>query len=33
MSRQQKIDLIRQDNPEFKDLYEKILGRIPAKPE
>jgi putative endonuclease len=26
MSRQQKIDLIRQDNPEFKDLYEKIFG-------
>jgi putative endonuclease len=25
MSRQQKIDLIRQDNPEFKDLYENLL--------
>lgn len=33
MSRQQKIDLIRQGNPEFKDLYEDVLGRIPAKPE
>jgi putative endonuclease len=33
MSRQQKIDLIRQNNPAFKDLYEKLLGRIPAKPE
>ena len=33
MSRQQKIDLIRQENPEFEDFYEKLLGKIPAKPE
>jgi predicted GIY-YIG superfamily endonuclease len=33
MSRQHKINLIRQGNPEFKDLYEKLLGWIPAKPE
>ena len=33
MSRQQKIDLIKQGNPEFKDLYEDFLGGIPAKPE
>ena len=33
MSRQQKIDLVRQSNPTFKDLYEKLLERIPAKPE
>jgi len=33
MSRQQKIDLIRQSNPEFRDLNEKLLGKIPAKPE
>ena len=33
MSRQQKINLIRQDNPEFEDLHEKLLGKIPAKPE
>lgn len=33
MSRQQKIDLIRQSNPTFRDLYEDISGRIPDKPE
>jgi len=33
MSRQEKMDLIRKSNPAFKDLYEKLLGRIPAKPE
>lgn len=33
MSRQQKIDIIREDNPEFNDLYERLLGKIPAKPE
>lgn len=33
MSRQQKVDLIRQENPEFEDLYENLLGKIPAKRE
>jgi hypothetical protein len=33
MSRQDKIDLIRQSNPSFMDLYENIAGRIPDKPE
>lgn len=33
MSRQQKIDLIRQSNPDFKDLYEVVTGTIPDKPE
>jgi putative endonuclease len=33
MSRQDKINLISKDNPKFKDLYEEILGKIPAKPE
>jgi putative endonuclease len=33
MSRQRKIDLIRQVNPSMKDLYEDIAGRIPDKPE
>ena len=30
MSRQCKIDLIRQNNPIFRDLYEDITGKIPA---
>lgn len=33
MSRKQKIDLVKQGNPEFKDLYKDFLGEIPAKPE
>ena len=33
MSRQEKINLISKDNPEFEDLYENLLGKIPAKPE
>ena len=33
MSRQDKIELIKQGNPSLKDLYEDILGRIPDKPE
>ena len=33
MSRQIKIDLIRQVNPSMKDLYEDAAGRIPDKPE
>ncbi len=32
MSRQNKIDLIRQMNPLMKDLYENISGKIPVKP-
>ncbi|MBI5639734.1 MAG: GIY-YIG nuclease family protein [Nitrospirae bacterium] len=33
MSRQSKIELIRQGNPTMRDLYEDIVGRIPDKPE
>ncbi|MHC4183831.1 MAG: GIY-YIG nuclease family protein [Planctomycetota bacterium] len=33
MSRHEKINLIGQSNPEFRDLYEDITGRIPDKPE
>ncbi|MBI4698530.1 MAG: GIY-YIG nuclease family protein [Nitrospirae bacterium] len=33
MSRQEKIALVGQSNPEFEDLYENIIGRIPVKPE
>ena len=33
MSRQEKMNLIRQSNSEFRDLYEDILGKIPDKPE
>jgi putative endonuclease len=33
MDRKRKIDLIRQSNPTFKDLYEDIVGMIPDKPE
>jgi len=33
ISRQEKIELIRQSNPAFKDLYEDIAGTIPDKPE
>ena len=33
MSRQSKIELIRQGNPLMMDLYEDIAGRIPDKPE
>jgi putative endonuclease len=31
MSRQGKIELIRQRNPTFRDLYEDIAGMIPDK--
>ncbi|MDQ7787217.1 MAG: GIY-YIG nuclease family protein [Thermodesulfovibrionales bacterium] len=33
MSRRQKIDLIMQNNPDFKDLYKNLSGKIPDKPE
>jgi len=33
MSRQDKIELVKQGNPSLKDLYEDIRGRIPDKPE
>ena len=33
MSRQNKIELIRQVNPSMSDLTEDLLGRIPDKPE
>ncbi len=29
MSRQSKLEMIRQSNPLMKDLYENLLGRIP----
>jgi hypothetical protein len=33
MSKQERIELIRKNNPDLRDLYEDILGRIPVKPE
>ena len=33
MSRQAKIERIKQGNPTMRDLYEDISGRIPDKPE
>ena len=33
MSRQGKIELIRQVNPLMRDLYDDLLGMIPDKPE
>jgi putative endonuclease len=33
MTRQDKINLIKKDNPRFEDLYDRILGKIPDKPE
>jgi putative endonuclease len=32
MSRQMKIDIIRNMNPSMNDLYEDIVGKIPDKP-
>lgn len=33
MSRQEKIELIRQVNPSMRDLYDDMVGGIPDKPE
>ena len=33
LSRQEKIELIMQDNPTLRDLFEDIGGTIPDKPE
>ena len=33
MSRQRKVDLIRENNLTMTDLYKNIIGRIPDKPE
>ena len=33
MSRREKIELIRRDNPTLRDLFEDIGGTIPDKPE
>jgi hypothetical protein len=33
MGRQEKIDMIRKDNPAIRDLFETITETIPDKPE
>jgi putative endonuclease len=33
LNREEKIKLIQEQNPTFKDLYDKVTGQIPDKPE
>lgn len=33
LSREEKIKLLKEQNPTFKDLYDEVTGQIPDKPE
>jgi putative endonuclease len=33
LSREEKLKLIQEQNPTFKDLYDEVTGQIPDKPE